>query len=136
MQNGIAVSLKNMVAILFVFLFAQVNIAWADGPTSVEPSKASAPASLSIIGVGKSFKAESPVGEDGVVYWDSEGNTYERHTLGYRECKFYANGQLVARYFVGDLSKPHNFQETYGQCVLIGKTVAAGMKMTTAIVKK
>lgn len=38
--------------------------------------------------------------DEGRVYSDAGGNTFERHYGGSRECKFYINGDLVKRQFV------------------------------------
>jgi hypothetical protein len=95
------------------------------------PAKTGESPSDIVLTAGKSFQGSHPIGEEGVVYMDSEGNTYERHTAGWRECKFTANGVFIKRYFVGDTSKPHNKDETYNQCKLLGRVLMAEMKATT-----
>ena len=73
-KNGIAMSLKNMVFALCAFMFT--HVAWAQ--TAELPVAVTAPMTLSAVGPGKAFKAEGPVGAEGVVYWDSEGTGVHR----------------------------------------------------------
>ena len=77
------------------------------------------------------FEASSPFAEEGKVYSDSEGNTFERHTVGQRMCYYMANGVIIKRVFVGDPNKPHDVLGTKVMCDVIGKRVLAEMKETT-----
>lgn len=65
--------------------------------------------------------------EEGKVYWDAGGNTFERHQGGSRECKFYVNGELVKRQFVQH-PDPKKSKE---QCDLLAAEFIAGLTPTT-----
>lgn len=74
----------------------------------------------------------TPYGKEGVKYMDLAGNTYERHTLGWRECLIWSNrGRLVAAYFIGDLSQAHDILQTTSQCDLLAAQEALKMRATT-----
>ena len=76
--------------------------------------------------------ANTPYGKEGVTYMDLAGNTYERHTLGWRECLIHSNrGRLVAAYFIGDLSQAHDIVQTVTECKLIAAQEALKMRATT-----
>ena len=70
-----------------------------------------------------------PVGKEGTVYMDMAGNTYERHTLGWRKCGIDTK-RGIEYYFVGDTSKPHDIVATYTECQLLGKRLAREMRVT------
>lgn len=76
--------------------------------------------------------ANTPFGKEGVTYMDLAGNTYERHTLGWRECLIHSNrGRLVAAYFIGDLSQAHDIVQTASECKLLAAQEALKMRATT-----
>lgn len=65
--------------------------------------------------------------DEGKVYSDSEGNTFERHTGGSRLCKFFVNGELVSRKFVQDPDP----RKSKAQCDLLAAEFIAGLTPTT-----
>lgn len=65
--------------------------------------------------------------EEGRVYSDAEGNTFERHKGGSRECKFYVNGELVKRQFV----QHPDPRESKKECDLQAAIFIAGLTPTT-----
>ncbi len=65
--------------------------------------------------------------EEGKVYSDAEGNTFERHTGGSRLCKFFVNGELVSRKFVQDPDP----RKSKAQCDLLAAEFIAGLTPTT-----
>lgn len=66
--------------------------------------------------------------EEGKVYSDGNGNTYERHQAGTRECKFYINGELVKRQFVQNPDP----RESKKQCDLLANEFQASLTPTTS----
>lgn len=66
--------------------------------------------------------------EEGKVYADAGGNTFERHTGGSRECKFYVNGELVKRQFVQHPDRV----ESKRQCDILSKEFYATLTPTTS----
>jgi hypothetical protein len=64
---------------------------------------------------------------EGKVYSDAEGNTFERHQGGTRECKFYVNGELVKRQFV----QHPDPRESKKQCDLLSQEFYATLTPTT-----
>jgi hypothetical protein len=80
---------------------------------------------------GKGFGAAYPFAKEGVVYSDDEGNTYERHTGGWRVCEFAINGKILQRIFVGDLRKPHDIYATKKECDIEAKKFYSRHKPTT-----
>lgn len=64
---------------------------------------------------------------EGKVYSDAEGNTFERHQGGSRECKFYVNGELVKRMFV----QHPDPRESKKQCDLLSQGFYSTMSSTT-----
>ena len=65
--------------------------------------------------------------EEGRVYSDAVGNTFERHMGGSRECKFYVNGELVKRQFV----QHPDPRESKKECDLLASVFIAGLTPTT-----
>lgn len=65
--------------------------------------------------------------EEGRVYSDAGGNTFERHMGGSRECKFSVNGELVKRQF----AQHPDQKESKKECDLLASVFIAGLTPTT-----
>jgi hypothetical protein len=110
----------------------QGSVKQAQGSTGFM-QEANATTVASLDGSGKAFMTVGfPQAEEAKVYFDEEGNTYERHTGGQRVCQFAINGKILERIFVGDASKSHNKQATKLECDILAKRFYAAHKTTTA----
>lgn len=79
-------------------------------------------AGYTIAGVGPKVFAD-----EGKVYSDAEGNTFERHTGGSRLCRFMVNGQIRKELFV----QHPDPKESKKQCDLLAQEFIASMEPTT-----
>lgn len=79
------------------------------------------------VAVAGSFAPAPAFAEEGKVYSDGGGNTFERHTGGERLCQFMVNGQIRKEVFVRGSSP----QETKQKCDLLAQEFLASMTPTT-----
>jgi hypothetical protein len=79
--------------------------------------------------VPATFAPAPAYAEEGKVYSDASGNTYERHTAGSRLCRFMVNGEIRKEVFV---SHPDP-KESKRQCDVLAAQFEASLQPTTPV---
>ena len=79
--------------------------------------------------VSTTFAPAPAYAEDGKVYSDASGNTYERHTAGSRLCRFMVNGEIRKEVFVNHPDP----KESKRQCDVLAAQFEASLQPTTPV---
>lgn len=79
--------------------------------------------------VSTTFAPAPAYAEEGKVYSDSSGNTYERHTAGSRLCRFMVNGEIRKEVFVNHPDP----KESKRQCDVLAAQFEASLQPTTPV---